>query len=78
MPAAKNTSGAKSKTTGGGNPRPKGSKNDKRKDATISKPSQDKTTFRSKRNPSGSDTEHGDRYDRDLKRSQKRPAKKGG
>ena len=72
--ATRNISGSKSKATGGGNPRPKGAGNSKRKDATISRPSQDKQNFRSKRNPSGIDSEHHDRYDADLKRSHKRPA----
>jgi hypothetical protein len=72
------TSGKTSKSTGKAAGRPRGSTDraHKQKDVMTSRPSQDKKNFTSKRNPTGIDSEKGDRYDRDLKQSGKRQARK--
>lgn len=57
-------------TRGRGTPKPNPGKH--KKDAMTSKPSQNKRTFRSKQDPSGTGAWTGDSFDQDLKRSHNR------
>jgi hypothetical protein len=64
MAKAKTTSGKTSKSSGKGTGKLTGSKGGKKKDVSTAKPSQNKRTFTSRRDPAGNES-----GDRDLKRT---------